>query len=40
MAPALLFLLGCKNWKHYVAILVFTGAVFIIFRYGLKVMLP
>ena len=40
MASALLLALGCKNWKYYAAVLVFTIVVYVIFRYGLMVMLP
>ena len=40
MASALLLVLRCKNWKYYVVVLVFTVAIYVIFRYGLLVMLP
>lgn len=40
MGAALLFLLGSKNWKHYVTVIVFTAVIYVIFRYGLLVMLP
>lgn len=40
MGAALLFCLGCKNWKYYAVVFVFTGMIYVIFRYGLLVMLP